>query len=50
MTTRLWHPWDVNDNTEKDIEKIYNRKAISEEMQMAVLNVYQYLSQIEKFP
>ena len=49
MAARLWCPWDNNDNTEKDIEedteKEIDRKAISEEMQMAVLNVHQYLSE-----
>ena len=49
MTARLLRPRDNNANTEKDIEKDaekdIDRKAISEEMQMAVLNVYQYLCQ-----
>ena len=49
MTARLWRPRDNNANTEKDIEKDTekdtDRKAISEEMQMVVLNVYQYLCQ-----
>ena len=54
MAARLWYPWDDNDNTEKDIEKDtekdIDRKAISEEMQMVVLNVHQYLSQNGKIP
>ena len=48
MAARLWRPWDNNDNTEKviekDTEKHIDRKAISEEMQMAVLHVHQYLT------
>ena len=40
MTARLWLPWDDNDSKEKDIEKDtekdIDRKAIPEEMQMAV--------------
>ena len=46
---RLWCPRDDNDNREKDIEKDtekdIDRKAMSEEMQTAVLYVDQYLSQ-----
>ena len=54
MAARLWRPWDDNDNTKKDIEKdtekYIDRKAISEEIQMIVLNVHQYLSQNGKIP
>ena len=49
MAAMLRRPWDDNDNTEKDIkkdtEKDIDRKAISEQMHMAVLNVHQYSSQ-----
>ena len=44
MAARLWRLFDGNDNIEKDIEKDTDRKVISEEMQMAVLNFHQYLS------
>ena len=48
MAARLWRLFDGNDNTEKDIKKDTvkdtDRKVISEEMQMAVLNFHQYLS------
>ena len=41
--------WDDSDNTEKGIEKYTEKdidgKVISEEMQMAVLNIHQHLSQ-----
>ena len=54
MAARLWRPWDDNDNTEKDIEKGKEKdtdgKAISEEMQIALLNIHQYLSQNGKIP
>ena len=33
MTARLWHPWDANDNTEKDIEKIHKRIEIERQYQ-----------------
>ena len=53
MAARLWRPRDDNDNREKDIEKDtekdIDRKAISEEMQMAVLNAHQYMSQNGKW-
>ena len=53
MAARLWRPRDDNDNrekdTEKDTEKDIDRKAISEEMQMAVLNAHQYMSQNGKW-
>ena len=46
--------WDDSDNTEKGIEKYTEKdidgKAISEEMQMAVLNIHQHLSQNGKIP
>ena len=43
MAARLSCRWD---NTEKAIKKTKkDRKAISEEMRMAILNVQQYLSQ-----
>ena len=49
MTARLRRPSDDNDNIQKDIEKDtekdIDRKTISEEILMAVLNVHQYLSQ-----
>ena len=54
MPVRLWHPWDDNVDTEKDIEKDeekdIDRKAISEEMQMVALNFRQYLRQNGKIP
>ena len=54
MTARLWRPWDENDNTEKGIEKgtekDIDKKAISEKMQKAALNVRLYLSQNGKIP
>ena len=54
MAARLWLPWNDNDNTEKynekDIEKGIDTKAMSEEIQMAALNVHQYLSQNGKIP
>ena len=49
MDARLWQPLDVSDNREEDIEKDIDGKVISEEMQMAVLKVYQYLVKTERF-
>lgn len=53
MAARLWRPRDDNDNREKDIEKDtekdIDRKAISDEMQMAALNAHQYMSQNGKW-
>ena len=52
----FWRPWDNNNSNERnekkdDIESSKkDKRALSEEMQMAVLNVYQYLSQDGKFP
>ena len=49
MDARLWRPLDVSDNIEEDTEKDTDGKVISEEMQMAVLKVYQYLVKMERF-